>query len=323
MATEKTQKNPSKYSCGTCDFRTCNRKDFSRHCGTRKHRMLTLGLQEAYAKTGADPAQDRPHLCECGREFMQRQSLWRHKKRCDAGTSAAEPPISASMFMDILGDNKELRTLLCTQQENSDKKQAELLEQMKEQQQQMCQQQEQIKEQQKQMAELIPRVGNTTNNNQRFNLQFFLNETCKEAINWGDFVRSLEVGAKEFEDMTSSSMTDGVAKVICHGIQDLGVYKRPIHCVDMKRRKMCIKDSDTWNHDEQEVDGLLHKANVSTKGKYNQVLCQWEKDHPRWQDDEEETNTYLHLLGKVIESTDEKKCAIEVARNTVIPKDGE
>jgi hypothetical protein len=323
MATEKSPRNPPRYSCEKCDFYTGNRKDFSRHCGTRKHRMLALGSHEACAKSGTDAPHIHPYVCSCGHEFMQRQSLWRHKKRCDQGSSVPEPSLSASMFMDILDDNKELRSVLCAQQESSDKKQAELLEQMKEQQQQMCQQQEQIKEQQKQMAELIPKVGNITNNNQRFNLQFFLNETCKEAINWGDFVRSLEVGAEDFEDMTSSSMTDGVAKVICHGIQDLGVYKRPIHCVDMKRRKMCIKDSDTWNHDEQEVDGLLHKANVSTKGKYNQVLCQWEKDHPRWQDDEEETNTYLHLLGKVIEATDEKKCAIEVARNTVIPKDCE
>jgi hypothetical protein len=116
-------------------------------------------------------------------------------------------------------------------------------------------------------------------------------------------------------------MTEGVAKVICHGIQGLGLYKRPIHCLDMKRRKMCIKEEDEWNHDEQEVDDMLHKATVSTKGKYNDVLCQWEKDHPDWQQDEGETERYLHLLGKIVESTDEKRCAIEIARNTVIPKD--
>ena len=89
----------------------------------------------------------------------------------------------------------------------------------------------------------------------------------------------------------------------------------------MKRRKMCIKEEDDWKHDEQEVDAMLHKATMTTKGKYNKILCQWEKDHPDWQQDEGETERYLHLLGKIVESTDDKKCAIEIAKNTVIPKD--
>jgi len=234
------------------------------------------------------------------------------------------------MFLKVLEDNKELRTMLCTQQEqmkehmkdqqeHHNRKQSELLEHHDKKQTELL---GQIKEQQKQMAELIPKVGNNnTTNNQRFNLQVFLNEDCKDAINWDDFVKSIEVGMKEFDAMTSSSMTEGVAKVICHGIQDLGLHKRPIHCVDVKRRKMCIKEEDAWQHDEQEVGAMLHKATAATKGKYNKILCQWEKDHPNWQQDERETERYLHLLSKMVQSTDEKKCAIEIAKNTVIPKD--
>ena len=326
MGVEKTQKNSYKYACEICDFYTSNKNDYNRHCATRKHEILTNPN-----KNPINPNSKKLRLlsCQCGKKYKHMSTLCAHKKKCTfvipESELDSEPAISVSMFMKVLDDNKELRNMLCLQHEQSDRKQTELMEQMKEQQSHSDKKQTellgQLKEQQKQMAELIPKVGNTINNNQRFNLQVFLNETCKDAINWGDFVKSIEVGTKEFDAMTSSSMTEGVAKVICHGLQDLGVYKRPIHCVDMKRRKMCIKEEDTWNHDEQKVDGMLHKANVLTKGKYNQVLCQWEKDHPRWQDDEEETNTYLHLLGKVIESTDEKKCAIEVAKNTIIPKE--
>ena len=344
MSEEKTQKNSYKYSCMSCDFNTSNRNDYNRHCATRKHRILT----DPNGNPNIPPSALRVRTvktltCICGKIYRHTSTLSAHKKKCSftaadapvvATTSAtvdaavaADPSITASMFMKVLDDNKDLRSMLFLQHEQNDRKQAELMEQMKVQQSHSDKKQSelmgQLKEQQKQMAVLIPRVGNnnTTNNNQRFNLQVFLNETCKDAINWEDFVRSIEVGTEEFDAMASSSMTEGVAKVICNGLQDLGVYKRPIHCVDMKRRKMCIKDSDTWNHDESDVDTLLHSANVSTKSKYNQVLCQWENEHPDWQQNEDETNTYLHLLGKVVESTDEKKCAIEVARNTVIPKD--
>ena len=294
METKKFPKVTKSFHCESCDY-TCSKKSlWEKHCSTRKHQILI--------NPNKILTEDIPTFeCACGKTYKHNSSLSAHKKKCGlSGVSSvdSEPAITAEMFMKVLDDNKELRNLLCMQQE-------------------------QIKEQQKQMAELLPKIGsgNTTNNNQRFNLQFFLNETCREAINWDDFVKSIEVGAKEFEDMTSTSMTEGVAKVICHGIQDLGLYKRPIHCVDVKRRKMCIKEEDAWNHDEQEVDGMLHKATVSTKGKYNQILCQWEKDHPDWQQDEDETETYLHLLGKIVESTDEKKCAIEIARNSVIPKE--
>jgi len=314
----KGEEKEMPYMCIDCAYTTHDKTKFTRHCGTRKHKVITSGLHSEHITPDAGGT---TYGCICGKMFTRRQNLWRHKKKCTHAPQ--EPAITADMFLKVLEDNKELRNMLCIQQEqmkdqqeHHDKKQNELLGQMKD-------QQEQMKEQQKQMTELIPKVGNnnTTNNNQRFNLQVFLNETCKDAINWDEFVRSIEVGTKEFDAMTSSSMTEGVAKVICNGIQDLGVYKRPIHCVDMKRRKMCIKKEDAWNHDEDDVGGMLHNASVSTKGKYNKILCQWEKDHPNWQQDERETERYLHLLGKMVESTDEKKCTIEIAKNTVIPKD--
>jgi hypothetical protein len=328
MDAKKLPKVTKSFHCESCDY-ICSKKSlWEKHCGTRKHKVTTNGLHNdpiGHTVNGAK------YDCICGKIFTCRQNLRRHKKTCTHAPPG--PVVTAEMFLKVLEDNKELRDMLCTQQTQSDRKQMEMMEQMKDQQTQsdkkqnellgqMKDQQEQMKEQQKQMSELIPKVGNNnTTNNQRFNLQVFLNEDCKDAINWDDFVKSIEVGMKEFDAMTSSSMTEGVTKAICHGIQDLGLHKRPIHCVDMKRRKMCIKEEDAWQHDEQEVGAMLHRATAATKGKYNKILCQWEKDHPNWQQDERETERYLHLLGKMVESTDEKKCTIEIAKNTVIPKD--
>ena len=318
MASKKTPKNSSEYNCEKCAFSTRNKNDYTRHCSTRKHLMRHNETKCNKSETSPTDRTHSPYFCPtCMLGFNSRSTLWRHKKVCSMNTlPESEPPITASMFMQVLDDNKELRDLLflqqqqmTEQQQQSDRKQEELMEQMK--------------KQQQQMAELIPRVGNTTNhNNQRFNLQFFLNEQCKDAINWQDFMNTLEVGAPEFAAMTDSTLTEGVAKVICNGIQDLGIYKRPIHCIDAKRKKMCIKDEDNWNHDEKKVNGTLHQANMEMREKYNQIMMQWEKAHPNWSDDDAETDTYMRLLSKVVGALDEKKCTTEIAKNTVIPKEG-
>ena len=315
MHTTKVLKSTTpSYYCESCDYTCSNRSNFNKHCSTRKHANILNNTKNTQELSDVSPSS---FGCNCGKKYKHKNNLYAHRKKCYVVLTDTEPKITASMFMKVLEDNKELRSLLCVQQDKSDKKQAELLEQMKE-------QQEQIKEQQKQMAELIPKVGSgntTTNNNQRFNLQLFLNEKCKDAITWEDFMKSIEVGTDEFTSMTDSSLTEGVAKVICHGIQELGVYKRPIHCVDMKRKKMCIKEEDAWTHDEHSVNGTLHKANVAVREKYNKVLMQWEKAHPNWAENESETETYMRILSKVVGSMDEKKCAMEIARNAVIPKE--
>ena len=312
MPSQKGGKREMTYECVNCDYYTDDKTKYTRHCSTRKHRNL-INPNKILTDKSCETIQSL--VCLCGKKYKHASTLCAHKKKCAFVPMESDPPITASMFMKVLDDNKELRDLLflqqqqmSEQQQQSDRKQEELMEQMK--------------KQQQQMAELIPKVGNTTNNNnQRFNLQFFLNEQCKDAINWDDFMKTLEVGIPEFAAMTDSTLTEGVAKVICNGIQDLGVYKRPIHCIDAKRKKMCIKDEDIWNHDEKKVTGTLHQANISLKGKYNHVLKAWENAHPNWQDNEEETETYMRLLSKVVGTLDEKKCTTEIAKNAVIPKD--
>ena len=326
-------KSTPRFHCISCVYSCSKPCLWNRHISTRKHKMKQNETKCNKNETTPTESSSGNFICStCMKAYNSRVTLWRHRKKCEPTQVEGETKssITADMFMKILDDNKDLRTILCFQQEKMEKqqekmerqqdcsnsKQAELITQLKE-------QQEQIKEQQKQMAELIPKVGNTTNNNnQSFNLQFFLNEQCKDAINWQDFMSTLEVGAPEFAAMTDSTLTEGVAKVICNGIQDLGIYKRPIHCIDAKRKKMCIKDEDTWNHDESEVQGTLHKANLSVKGQYNRVLKAWEMAHPNWSDNEEETEIYMRLVSKVVGALDEKKCTTEIAKNAVIPKEG-
>ena len=184
MSEIKTQKNLCKYSCASCGFNTRSKNDYARHCGTRKHHATTNGLHnDPIGQTVNGIKYD----CTCGKTYTCRQNLRRHKNKCTHVPPV--PAATAEMFLKVLEDNKELRDMLCTQQTQSDRKQTEMMEQMKNQHEQMKDQQEQmkdqqenhsrkqsellehhdkkqnellgqIKEQQKQMAELIPKVGN-------------------------------------------------------------------------------------------------------------------------------------------------------------------
>jgi hypothetical protein len=295
----------NQFVCERCDYICFDRSNFNKHKNTLKHIKKHMDNERIT---------DHNFSCKCGKAYRFASGLSKHRNKCTMAFEQAseiedKSMINTDVFVKILEDNKELRHLLCHQQE-----------QMKEQQQLIKEQQERHH---KEITELIPKVGNTTNNNQSFNLQFFLNEQCKDAISWEDFMKSLEVGADEFNAMTDSDLTEGVVKVICHGIQDLGVYKRPIHCVDAKRKKICIRENTSWNHDEDTVLGALHQANIAMREKYNKVMIQWEKTHPNWSESETETETYMRLLEKMMGTLDEKKCTTEIAKNTIIPKDAE
>ena len=144
----------------------------------------------------------------------------------------------------------------------------------------LVKQQEQIDTQQKQINELIPKIGA-----QKFNLNFFLNDQCKDALNWSDFVHTLIVND-----------TPDISNLICNGIYDIGIYKRPIHCIDMKRKKICIKNQNVWEHDLAKVQNTLNETANSMQYLY---LKQWESNHPNWFNSEYETDAYTHVVSKL------------------------
>ncbi len=294
--TNLSQKVLNNFYCEKCDYKCFYKRDWEKHLLTKKHNTTNTTKKS--------------HECECGKKYMHRASLHNHKKRCsyhkkvdqeDESIFVSKEQNNEGLILKVLDENKELRKMIIQQQE------------------QVISQQKELSKQNEQISELIPKVGN--NNNNRFNLNFFLNEQCKDAINWDDFIKSIEVGICNLDMTLDSNITKGVAQVICNGINELGIYKRPIHCLDAKRKKLCIKNEGTWEQDIVKNKMVLESGNRALQQKHFQLIKQWEKKHPNWEKSEQETNQYMLMIQKMMADVDEDKCIAEISKNALIPKE--
>ena len=179
-------------------------------------------------------------------------------------------------------------------------------------------------EKDKQIMELIPKVGNnnnnTTNNTNQFNLQVFLNEDCKDAVNWSEFINSIELDLGCLKELKDSNITKSISDVVCNKINELGIYKRPIHCVDQKRKKLCIKNEEDWENEDNRVNALITKGDRKIQHEYIKLINQLEKDHPDWVNDQKLTEEYMEIANKVYQNVDDGKHRAELIKWSIIPK---
>jgi DNA-binding transcriptional MerR regulator len=226
------------------------------------------------------------YMCVCGKKYKQRQSLHTHKKTCKGkeqvvpqeDSSISTSLASSDLVIRLLQETKEMRDAM-TQQNQFIQNQSELHQQ------QMREQQEQHN---KQIQELIPKIQATTINNtntnsnnttNKFNLNFFLNEQCKDAISIQTFIRDLNIGIKELEHMGNVGYLQGMISIMSNTLGAMDIYKRPVHCTDLKREAIYIKDGDTWKKDNANNDDLKRVIDrVADKNYRNLAL--WEADHP-------------------------------------------
>ena len=237
----KIPKNPRKFSCIICDYYTDSKKDFEKHLATLKHKnRINNDEKVTNNNTRNIKIPENPkYCCECGKEYKYRQGLFQHKKKCNYEEKCEEilekkPDKELElkdMFLTVVNENKELRSMMVEQQKT-------------------------IMEQSKQMTEIIPKIGNSTtnnntiNNNQRFSINVFLNEKCKDAINMSDFIKSIQVSLEQLDFTKTQGLEKGISNVIMENMNKLSLYERPMHCTDTKRETIYIKDNDTWEKDK-------------------------------------------------------------------------
>jgi len=272
MLTTFSPKTPLKFCCDPCDFKCCKKSEFERHLDTRKHKILTNPDTFLSQKTPIK------FLCDCGKEYKHRQSLFFHKKKCNINTKEKE---ENEYKEDPDLSDKEIIKLLI--KENSDFKNM-ILEVVK-------------------SVQPNNTINNNTTNNNTFNLQFYLNDTCKDAVNLIDFFDSLQVQLDDLEETAKLGYTEGVSRIIINGLNELEVCKRPIHCSDLKRETLYIKDQNEWLKEDTNKSHLS-KAIKTVSKKNVQQIFEWQKKYPQYKDPEsKQSDRYMEMICNTMDAS--------------------
>ena len=276
MLTEKTVKNCKKYTCEICDFHTSDKQNYTRHCSTRKHLELTIQPKQLTIKTDEI---NTHHICShCDKKYTSRVGLWKHKKNC----KTPEKENISIVLLDETEQQPPLHNIIM-----------ELLEQNKEFKQTIMDQSNKMMVQSDKMLELAQNQNTTINNNKnitnnQFNLNVFLQQTCKDAINMSDFIDSLEINTKSLEHTGTHGYVHGISKIFMDGLRKLKIQERPIHCTDLKREVLYIKDNDTWTKDTE--DNKQFKKALATVVHRNMIqIVKWEEENPETSNPESKT----------------------------------
>jgi hypothetical protein len=286
MLTKNTLKNSTIFTCEKCDFNSCKKNDWNRHLSTSKHKMLTKN--DVNNEKCAKNVIINKFICECGKEYKYRQSLWVHKSKC-----SEQSAINSELEADI---KSKIESELEAKIKNNMLEKENLIEYL-------------IKENQEfkgLIMELIKKDHSTnnitTNNNNcnnvnnSFNLNLFLNETCKDAININEFVDNIQMKLSDLENFGHLGYVEGVSRILIKNLKDLDIVKRPIHCSDLKREVLYVKNEDKWTK-EDETTPIFKSAIKQVANKNIKQIPVWRDEHPSCLDPQSKQNdVYLKIV---------------------------
>jgi hypothetical protein len=277
------------YNCVICHYHTSRKSQYERHITTVKHQNnenASKMLVQASKKV------QKTFICNnCGNEYKHDSSYYKHKKKCEIKQPEnitmnveEEPPVennqySTDLIMELLKQNQEFKEL--------------------------------ILEQNKQMLEMskdrnVTNNNNITQNNNKFNLNVFLNETCKDALNLSDFLESLILTLTDFENFGPLGYCGGISNILVKGLNKLDISKRPIHCSDLKREVIHVKNNNTWHKDDDKEQMI--KAIKAIEHKNVKQMSLWAKANPEYKDpNHKKSDLYTKLIDQSLCDTDKEK----------------
>ena len=317
MEISTNEKNESFYICAKCNFKCIYKSDWERHILTAKHNMETMDINRKPSKPSKPSKNILPLTCECGKIYKNNSGLWKHKHKCTFGKNASNnvstsESVDSSLVIELLKQNQEFKEM-------------------------MIEQHKQIQEQNKQMIELAKTSGNTTNNtnntnntinNNKFNLNVFLNETCKDAINLNDFIQSIELTIRDFVNTGEVGYVRGISNIMLERIRDMEPHVRPIHCTDLKRETVYVKDSDKWAKEDDNKTHIRKAVRIVANKNKDQVHS-WIQENPNYEVlDTPECDKFFEYskaslggYGKEENSRFENKIISNVLKEVVVNKD--
>ena len=236
------------------------------------------------------------HICiYCNKKYKSKSGLWKHEQKCFDDMSKKYPDKMKlheessnikGMFYEIMNENKELR---------------------------------------KTIQDMIPKIGNNKIN-QKFNLNVFLNEQCKDAVNLTDFIESLQIQLKDLENTKSNGLVESITSLLIDNLNEMDMHKRPIHCTDPKRDILYIKDSQKWEKDEEKA--ILRQSINELANKQRKAMKEWTEANPTWKTDEKLKDEYVKLMHELMEplediEKDQNKIIKKICNATIIEKEND
>ena len=308
MLTKKTPKTNKLFLCEICDFKCSKQSEWNRHLLTLKHVNIDKCL---HVKRPTDLF--KKYTCHCGKEYSHRQSLHIHKKKClkvnsdydtenvQALLSPSEPELGQNIFIKVIDKNPQDLSILTNLVLEVVKSNSELLKQNGEFQKQTNELQKQNLELNKQVMDVYQKIqpmtinNNSNSHNKTFNLNFFLNEQCKDAMNIMEFVDTFQLQLSDLERIGEVGYVEGISSIVIDKLNQMDIYKRPIHCSDAKREIMHVKDKDVWEKDTP-TNAKIRLALKHITKKNTDMLRPWVNAHPGVLDSEHRLNDKYQQL---------------------------
>jgi hypothetical protein len=285
------QNNLKRYNCINCNFKTSNKYNYEKHILTLKH-IKSLENEDFLLET----IKSNGYICECGKFYNHRSGLWKHKKKCNNMEVKNEKD---ELILTLLGQNKELLEILKNSINNINN------------------------------SSINDSINNNNinNNNKTFNLNFFLNETCKNAMNLSDFIDLIQPQLKDLENIGDVGYIKGISDIIISKLSSLDITERPLHCTDKKRETIYSKENNVWEK-EDEKKSNLRKTIKKVNNKNFYLLKEYREKHPDYKDSSSiESDKYDKLLFNVLggkgdnESEKEDKIISNISKSIIIDKE--
>ena len=277
-----SQKVSEKFCCKFCNYNTCKKSDFKKHLTTDKHKKRENDSKMVVNDSDLSQKVAGKYVCECGNIYKHDSGYYRHKKKCSGSTTPSNI-ITTELVMELIKDNKEMKQI--------------------------------IMEQNNTINNLVKNGVVTNNNNtitqtnshnKAFNLNFFLNETCKNAMNITDFVDSIKLQLNDLMDVGELGYVEGLSKIIVKNLNSLDETLRPVHCTDKKRETMYVKDEGEWNKEDDKKTKLT-KAVKKIADKNIRLLPAFREKYPEYKNSSSKLSDKYDKMVLEVMTTDEDK----------------
>jgi hypothetical protein len=312
MVEKKSSKVAKKFYCEKCDYGCSRKYDYEKHLSTRKHKMVVID-------SNLSPKNDKKYFCECGKSYSHDSGYYRHKKTCTfineekESNNNGENSVTPEMFMELMKVVVKQGEQVVKQGEQQNNFQNKIVE------------------------EIIPKIGNNNNNTtncnnttNKFNMNIFLNETCKDAIPLVEFISNLKLTVEDLDNTGKEGLVKGLTDIITKGLNELDITKRPIHCSDIKRETLYIKEEDKWIKDDKDKT-IVADAIGKVKREADSFFPKWLEEHPLcWKRDSPYHEQYMTMVTNRFGKGDEnfvekntKKVIKNIAKEVIVDKENE